>query len=101
MQKLISGGHHLLPLARIAFKMLSSGDKARVNHLEELAHCFVVKPITAVEDHTLYGKGLGQVLGGLSLPSPCRACRCPSQVHVNGTNQRAVTPVGSTGDVQK
>ncbi|CAB1336130.1 unnamed protein product [Coregonus sp. 'balchen'] len=32
----------------------------------------VIQAVRAVEDHTLHGQGFGQVLGGLSLPRPCR-----------------------------
>ena len=35
--------------------------------LEELAHGEVVQAVRAVEDHTLHGNGLGQVLGRLGL----------------------------------
>ena len=39
--------------------------------LEKFAHGYVVQAITAVEDDTLLGQRLGQVLGGLSLPGAC------------------------------
>lgn len=64
-------------------------------HLEELAHGLVIQAITAVEDHTLDGQGLGQILGGLCLACTGRAGWGSSQVHVNGPNQSAVTPVTS------
>ena len=64
-----------------------------VQYLEELAHSLVVKAITAVEDDTLDGQRLGQILGGLCLTSTGRASRCATQVHVNRSNQGAVTPV--------
>lgn len=58
-------------------------------------HGFEVQSIWAVEDHTLDGKGLGQILCGLGLSSPCtiRIVRCytrgkwaqSEEVHVNFT----------------
>ena len=62
-------------------------------HLEELAHGLVVQAITAVEDDTLDGKGLGKILGGLCLAGTSWASWCPTQVHVNGPNQGTVAPV--------
>ncbi len=64
-----------------------------VQYLEELAHSLVVKTITAVEDDTLDGECLGQILGGLCFASTGRASRCATQVHVNCPYQSAVTPV--------
>lgn len=47
-----------------------------VQYLKELAHSLVVKAIAAVEDNTLDGQCLGQILGGLCLTSTGRASRC-------------------------
>lgn len=64
--------------------------------LEEFAHGFVVKTITAVENDTLDGECFGEVLGGLGLACSSRPSWGPSQVHMNGTNQGTVTPAAST-----
>ncbi len=66
-----------------------------VQYLEELAHSLVVKAITAVEDDTLDGQCLGQILGGLCLTSTGRAGRCATQVHMDCSYQSTVTPVCS------
>ena len=61
-------------------------------HLEELAHGLVVKAVAAVEDDTLDGQGLGEVLGGLCLAGTSWAGRGAPQVHVDCSYQGTVTP---------
>ncbi len=64
-----------------------------VQYLEEFAHSLVVQTITAVENNTLDGQCLGQILGGLCLTSTSRASRSATQVHVDCSYEGAVTPV--------
>ena len=39
-----------------------NSSQAAATHLEEFAHGLVVQPVTAVEDDTLDGESLGQIL---------------------------------------
>ena len=60
---------------------------------EELAHHLVVKVIWAVEDDTLFGQALGQVLGGLGLACTSRPSRGSPQVQLQGSHQAQVATI--------
>ena len=61
--------------------------------LEELAHRLVVKAIGAIEDHTLDGQSLREILRGLCFTGSRRTGWGPSEAHVDGTHQRTVAPI--------
>ena len=63
-----------------------------------LPHSEVVQSIGAVEDHTLDGQCLGQVLHSLCLSCPCGSLGRSVEVEVEGTNQCAVAAVSQRGD---
>lgn len=53
----------------------------------------VVKAIRAVEDHTLDGQGLCQVLGGLCFTCPCWSSWSTSQVQLESPHQTKIATV--------
>ena len=62
--------------------------------VEYLAHGYVVEPVGAIEDHTLYSQCLGEILGRLSLARPCRTLWGAIEVEMKGSHQGAVTAIG-------
>ena len=71
-------------------RLLPQGD---MYHGEQSAyHGQVVQAVTAIEDDTLHGHGLGEILGSLSLAGAGRAFWGAPKVQVQRPHESAVTP---------
>lgn len=57
---------------------------------KELAHCYEIKLIRAVENHCLDCQGLSQVFSGFCLSCPCWTSRSPSKLQVQSSCQGQV-----------
>ena len=65
---------------------------------KEAAHHLVVQAVRAVEDHTLLGQRLGQVLGRLRLASAGRPCRSTAQIKLQSAHKTQIAAIGEWGD---
>jgi len=58
----------------------------------------MVHTVRAVKHDALFGKGFGEILGGLSLTSTGRTCWSTSQVETQSSHESHIALIGQGGD---
>ncbi len=84
-QKLLGNDREDLNVDTIELVEAAPGT-CRGEAFEELTDHDVVHGIGAVEDDTLFGKGLGKILGGFGFSSTSGSCGSTSEVELEGTH---------------